>query len=46
MYTDIEVLADRHEEQQKILQQITIELLENGEEVCIFSEETEDELPF
>ena len=43
---DIEILADQWEEQQQALKEIEAELLENEEEVRIFNEETEDELPF
>ncbi len=43
---DIEILADQWEEQQQALKEIEAELLEDGEEVRIFTEETEDELPF
>ncbi len=43
---DIEILVDQWEEQQQILEEIIAELLEDGEEVRIFNEETEDELPF
>ena len=43
---DIEIQADQWEEQQQALKEIEAELLENEEEVRIFNEETEDELPF
>ena len=43
---DIEIQADQWEEQQQILEEIIAELLEDGEEICIFNEETKDELPF
>jgi|TARA_R100000482_G_C4983165_1_gene84197 leucyl aminopeptidase (aminopeptidase T) len=43
---DIEILADQWEEQQQALKEIEAELLEDGEEVRIFTEETKDELPF
>ena len=44
---DIEVLADQWEEQQQSLKEIEAELLENGEEVYVpTEEEMEDELPF
>ena len=43
---DIEIQADQWEEQQQILEEIIAELLEDGEEIRIFNEETKDELPF
>ena len=43
---DIEILADQWEDHQQALKEIEAELLENEEEVRIFNEETEDELPF
>ena len=43
---DIEILADQWEEHQQILKEIIAKLLEDGEEVRIFNEETEDKLPF
>ena len=43
---DIEIQADQWEEQQQILEEIIAELLEDGEEIRIFNEETGDELPF
>ena len=45
-YLDIEIQADRHEEEQKILQEIAQEDFENGKFICIFPEELENELPF
>ena len=42
----IEIQADQWEEQQQILEEIIVELLEDGEEIRIFNEETEDELTF
>jgi len=44
---DIEILADQWEEQQQSLKEIEAELLENGEEGYVpTEEEMEDELPF
>lgn len=43
---DIEIKADRWEEEQTLLDLIFTEMVENGEEFHIFDEEVEDELPF
>ncbi len=43
---DIEIRADRWEEEQELLDLIYTEMVENGEEFRIFNEEIEDELPF
>ena len=45
-YLDIEVLADRYEEEQKILQELAQEDFENGETVRIFIPQENDDLPF
>jgi len=46
MYVDIEVQADRYEEEQAILQELAQEDFENGEIVCIFTPQENDDLPF
>jgi len=46
MYVDIEVQADRYEEEQAILQELAQEDFENGESVCIFTPQENDDLPF
>jgi hypothetical protein len=46
MYKDIELQGDRWEEEQKIIQQLFDELVEDGIELRIFNEETKDGLPF
>ena len=46
MYLDIEVQADRYEEEQKILQEIAKEDFENWEIVRIFTPQENDDLPF
>ena len=45
-YVDIEIQADRWEEENKIMELIYTEMLENGEEFRIFTEQENDELPF
>ena len=40
---DIEVLADRYQEEQEILKQIVDELVENGEDINIFTDLDEGE---
>lgn len=45
-YLDIEIQADRYEEEQEILNLLFEELVENGEEFRIFPEKLENELPF
>ena len=45
-YVDIEVQADRYEEEQKILELIYTEMVENGEEFRIFIPQENDDLPF
>ena len=42
---DIEILADRWEEEQAILKQLTVEDLVTQGEICIFNN-VNDELPF
>ena len=45
-YTDIEILADRWEEEQAVLDLIYTEMVENGEEFRIFTGQENDDLPF
>ena len=45
-YLDIEIQADRYEEEQQILQELAKEDFENGKFVRIFPEELKNELPF
>ena len=45
-YLDIEILADRYEEEQAILKELAQEDFENGETVRIFTPQENDELPF
>ena len=45
-YLDIEVQADRYEEEQKILQELAQEDFENGEFVRIFTPQENNNLPF
>jgi hypothetical protein len=43
---DIEIKADRWEEENEILELIYTEMVENGEEFRIFTEQENDDLPF
>ena len=45
-YIDIEILADRYEEEQKILQELAQEDFENWEIIRIFPPQENDDLPF
>jgi len=45
-YTDIEILADRWEEEQAVLDLIYTEMVENGEEFRIFTPQENNNLPF
>ena len=43
---DIEILADKWEKEQKIINELYAKLVENGEEFRIFNPNVNDELPF